>query len=48
MFVALVPFFAFRNLSLALGEDRLRALLFSGPCRYGDFRSALMATRLWD
>ncbi len=31
MFVALVPFFAFRNLSRALGEDRLRALLFSGP-----------------
>jgi len=29
MFVALVPFFGFRNLSLALGEDRLRALLFS-------------------
>ena len=31
MFVALVPFFGFRNLSLALGEDRLRALLFSRP-----------------
>ena len=31
MFVALIPFFAFRNLGLALGEDRLRALLFGGP-----------------
>jgi hypothetical protein len=29
MFVALVPFFAFRNLSLVLGEDRVRSLLFS-------------------
>ena len=29
MFVALVPFFGFRNLSLVLGADRLRSLLFS-------------------
>ena len=28
MFVALVPFFGFRNLSLVLGADRLRSLLF--------------------
>ncbi len=28
MFVALTPFFALRNLSFALGADRLRALLF--------------------
>ena len=31
MFVALIPFFAFRNLSLALGEERLIALIFGGP-----------------
>jgi hypothetical protein len=31
MFVALVPFFGFRNLSLILGPDRLTALLFSSP-----------------
>ncbi len=29
MFVALVPFFGFRNLSFVLGSDRLTALLFS-------------------
>ncbi len=29
MFVALVPFFGFRNLSLVLGADRLKSLLFS-------------------
>ncbi len=29
MFVALVPFFGFRNLSLVLGADRLKRLLFS-------------------
>jgi hypothetical protein len=29
MFVALVPFFGFRNLSLVLGPDKLRSLLFS-------------------
>jgi hypothetical protein len=29
MFVALVPFFGFRNLGLVLGADRLKALLFS-------------------
>ncbi len=30
-FVALIPFFAFRNLSRALGADRLNALLFGPP-----------------
>jgi hypothetical protein len=30
MFVALTPFFALRNLSFALGADRLHALLFGG------------------
>ncbi len=28
MFVALIPFFAFRNLSLVLGADKLTGLLF--------------------
>lgn len=28
MFLALIPFFAYRNLSTALGPDRLRAILF--------------------
>jgi hypothetical protein len=31
LFVAMIPFFAFRNLSLALGVDRLKSLLFSAP-----------------
>ncbi len=31
LFVAMIPFFAFRNLSLALGADRLKSLLFSAP-----------------
>lgn len=38
MFVALVPFFGFRNLSIVLGEDKLTALLFrsaSGPAGSG-------------
>ena len=30
MFVALVPFFGLRNLSLAMGEGRLRAMLLGG------------------
>jgi hypothetical protein len=29
MFVALVPFFGFRNLSLVIGPEKLRSLLFS-------------------
>jgi hypothetical protein len=33
MFVALVPFFAFRNLGLVLGADRLRSLVFGAPGR---------------
>jgi hypothetical protein len=36
MFVALVPFFAFRNLGLAIGEDRLTALVFGGPAAAPD------------
>jgi hypothetical protein len=28
LFVAMIPFFAFRNLSLVLGADRLKSLLF--------------------
>lgn len=31
LFVAMIPFFAFRNLSLVLGADRLKALLFGAP-----------------
>ena len=30
MFVALIPFFGLRNLSLAMGSGRLRAMLLSG------------------
>jgi hypothetical protein len=33
MFVALVPFFGFRNLSLVLGPERLRSLLFSSAAK---------------
>lgn len=36
LFVALVPFFGLRNLSLALGEGRLHALLFRGAQTSGD------------
>jgi hypothetical protein len=31
LFFALMPFFAFRSLSIALGPDRMRALLFGQP-----------------
>jgi hypothetical protein len=31
IFVALIPFFAFRNLGLVLGADRLRSLVFGSP-----------------
>jgi hypothetical protein len=33
MLVALVPFFAFRNLSLLLGPDRLSLLIFGAPVK---------------
>jgi len=36
MFVALTPFFAVRNLSYALGADRLYALLFGGGAPAAD------------
>jgi len=36
MFVALVPFFGLRNLSLAMGEGRLRAMLLGGGRPNGD------------
>jgi hypothetical protein len=35
MLVALVPFFAFRNLGLLLGPDRLRSLIFGAPTNEG-------------
>lgn len=31
MFVALIPFCGFRQVSLAIGQDRMRALLFGAP-----------------
>ena len=40
MFVALVPFFAFRNLSLVLGEDKLTALLFGSASGTTESRPA--------
>jgi hypothetical protein len=40
MFVSLIPFFAFRNLSLILGADRLTALLFGSTSEAGGSRPA--------
>ena len=35
LFIALIPFFAFRNLGLVLGQDRLISLIFGARRREG-------------
>jgi hypothetical protein len=40
MFVALVPFFGFRNLSIVLGADKLTALLFHSTSKASGSRQA--------
>ena len=38
LFVSLIPFFAFRNISRELGEGQLNAMLFGGAARVSDDR----------
>jgi hypothetical protein len=45
LFIALIPFFGLRNLSLALGEGRLYAMIFGQPSAEDGERRSGAASR---
>jgi hypothetical protein len=45
LFIALIPFFGLRNLSLAMGEDRLYAMIFEKPSAQDGERRSGAASR---